>query len=422
MAPGESPSSVAACPSADDLRAYGLGRLPLPRLEAVAEHIDDCPACQATLRGLQDGSDTLVSQLRRLAPPKIPAEDETRTASGEQSATAVSTDSDRDEVVWAGRKRLGEYELLEPLGGGGMGLVFRARQVPLNLIVALKVIRTGDFASPAEKARFRTEGEAIARLKHPNVVQVHHFGEADGLPYFSMEFLNGGSLSRRLADEPMPARPAAELVRTLALAVQAAHYQKIVHRDLKPGNVLLAADGTPKISDFGLAKLLDADSGQTATSAAIGTPTYMAPEQARADGSDVGFAVDIYALGVILYQALVGHPPFRGATPAATMELVKTQPVPPPTQEQPALSRDLEAVCLKCLEKDPAKRYASARDLADDLDNWLDLRPTRARPRNRLDRTLLAMRRRPRLTALAAACLLAGVATATALHYTDRDR
>ena len=216
------------------------------------------------------------------------------------------------------------YEILGELGRGGMGVVYRARQVRLNRPCVLKMILGGAHAGAEAAARFLAEAEAVARLQHPNIVQIHHIGEADGLPFFELEYVDGGSLDRRLDGTPWPARRAAELVEALARGVAEAHRQGIVHRDLKPGNVLLAADGTPKITDFGLAKSLAADSGLTRTDSIMGSPGYMAPEQAEGKTKQVGPLADVYALGAILYELLTGRPPFRGATVLETSSRSRT--------------------------------------------------------------------------------------------------
>ncbi|HXG10786.1 MAG TPA: serine/threonine-protein kinase [Gemmataceae bacterium] len=277
------------------------------------------------------------------------------------------------------------YEILEVLGQGGMGVVYKARQTRLNRLVALKMIRAGANAGPQELERFRTEAEAVARLEHPNIVQIYEIGEQGGRPFLALEFVRGGSLARRLDGTPLPACQAARLVQTLARAVHHAHQQGIVHRDLKPANVLLTADGTPKIADFGLAKRLDADRGQTQTGAVLGSPSYMAPEQAEGRIKEIGPAVDIYALGAILYELLTGRPPFQGATLLETLEQVRGHDPVPPRDLQPSVPRDLETVCLKCLEKTPGRRYASALELADDLQRFLDGDPIRARSATLLD-------------------------------------
>jgi hypothetical protein len=271
------------------------------------------------------------------------------------------------------------YEVLEELGRGGMGVVYKARQAGLGRLVALKVILAGAHAGADDRARFRAEAEAVARLQHPNVVQIHEVGERDGRPYFSLEFCPGGSLDGRLAGTPLPPPEAGRLVETLARAVHAAHRHGIIHRDLKPANVLLAEDGTPKITDFGLAKRLDG-SGRTRSGELLGTPSYMAPEQARGQGKAVGPAADVYALGAILYECLTGRPPFRAATWPETLQQVSAEEPVPPRRLNAAVPRDLETVCLKCLEKEPGRRYAGARDLAEDLRRFGAGEPVKARP------------------------------------------
>jgi serine/threonine protein kinase len=307
------------------------------------------------------------------------------------------------------------YELLGDLGRGGMGVVYRARQTNLNRVVALKMILAGGHAAASELARFRTEAEAIGRLQHPNIVQVHEVGEHEGRPFFSLEFCGGGSLEKKLAGTPLPAREAAQLVEMLARAMQAAHDHRIIHRDLKPANVLLTADGTPKIADFGLAKKLD-EAGQTQSGAVMGTPSYTAPEQAGGKTSDVGPAADIYALGAILYECLTGRPPFKAETALDTLrQVVSDEPVPP-SQLHSKTPRDLETICLKCLQKEPRKRYATAAELADDLGRFLRGEPVRARPVGRVERATKWTRRNPAVATLMAAVtvsLISGTAVAT---------
>jgi WD40 repeat protein len=289
-----------------------------------------------------------------------------------------------------------------------MGVVYKARQTQLGRMVALKMILSGGMAGEEELARFRTEAEAIARLQHANIVQIHEVGEHDGRPFFSLEFCSGGSLADKLNGTPLPAEEAARLLETLAQAMEAAHQAHVIHRDLKPANVLLAADGTPKITDFGLAKKLDMP-GQTHTGAVMGTPSYMAPEQAGGH-KDVGPAADVYSLGAILYELLTGRPPFKGASAWDTMQMViGTEPVAP-RQLQPKVPRDLETICLKCLQKQPSRRYASAAALADDLRRFLAGEPILAHPVGRWERGWRWCRRNPMvasLTALVAMVLLA---------------
>jgi serine/threonine-protein kinase len=272
------------------------------------------------------------------------------------------------------------YEILELLGRGGMGVVYKARQISLNRLVALKMILHGGHAGEQEWRRFRMEAEAIARLQHPNIVQVFEVGQHNGLPFSSLEFCPGGSLDRKLAGTPLDPQEAARLVLALAGAVQAAHDANIIHRDLKPANVLLAADGTPKITDFGLAKKLD-EAGQTHTGAVIGTPSYMAPEQAQ--GKKVGPLVDVYALGAILYECLIGRPPFRAATALDTLMQVVNEDAVPPRRLNPRVPAELESICLRCLHRDPDRRYRSAAELGDDLHRFLEGEPVAARARRR---------------------------------------
>ena len=253
----------------------------------------------------------------------------------------------------AGPPHFPGYEVRELLGRGGMGIVYRAWHRRLNRHVALKMLLAGAYARPEERERFLREAEAVAGLRHPNIVQVYDVGDLDGRPYFTMEFVEGGSLAQRLAGTPMPAGEAAALVATLAEAVQAAHDGGIVHRDLKPANVLLTADGTPKVTDFGLARRLDGGAGLTQSGAPLGTPSYMAPEQAQGKSDTVGPAADVYALGAILYEMLTGRPPFRAETAAETLrQVIDDEPVPP-SRLNARVPRDLETICLKCLRKEP---------------------------------------------------------------------
>ena len=298
------------------------------------------------------------------------------------------------------------YEILEELGRGGMGVVYRARQVRLDRPCALKMILGGAHARPEAAARFLAEAQAIARLQHPNIVQIHHIGEADGLPFFELEYIDGGSLDKTLDGTPWAARRAAGLVELLAGAVAEAHRLGIVHRDLKPGNILLTADGTPKITDFGLAKSLGTDSGLTATDSIMGSPSYMAPEQAAGQTKQLGPPADVYALGATLYELLTGRPPFRGATILETLEQVKTVEPVPPSRLVPGLPRDVETIALKCLQKEPGKRYDSAAALAEDLRRFLDGEPIVARPVPAWERAWRWCRRHPAPAALTAAVVL----------------
>jgi len=272
----------------------------------------------------------------------------------------------------------GDYEVIEELGRGGMGVVYKARHTRLGRPVALKMILSGSHASAQQQARFLAEARAVARFQHPHIVQIHEIGEHDGRPYFSLELVEGGSLAERLKQSPLPDTEAARLMEVLARAVHHAHGRGVVHRDLKPANVLLTPDGTPKVADFGLARFLGADGGQTADGGVVGTPSYMAPEQAAGRGGEVGPLTDVYALGAILYQCLTGRPPFQGATLMETLSLVQQEPPDRPRLYNPRVSASLQAICLMCLAKDPHDRYPSAEALADDLGAYLRGEPVRA--------------------------------------------
>ncbi len=251
-----------------------------------------------------------------------------------------------------------DHETLDKIGQGGMGAVYKARDTKLGRIVAIKTISDRQNARGVDRERFRAEAQAIARLRHPHIIAIYAIGDHEGCPYFSMEYAERGSLGRLIAEGPMAASDAALTLEKLATAVQTAHLAGIVHRDLKPSNVLLMQDGSPKIGDFGLAKLLESDSGQTLSGQILGSPSYIAPEQAEGRSKLVGPTADIYALGAVLYQSLTGRPPFLGETPIETLKLVVSTEVVRPRQLRPGIPRDLETICLKCLEKDARKRYA----------------------------------------------------------------
>ncbi len=291
------------------------------------------------------------------------------------------------------------YDILKMLGRGGMGVVYQARQVKLNRLVALKMVLAGVHAGTEQLARFQREAEAVARLSHRNIVQIHEVGEHDGLPFFVMEFVQGGTLAGKLQSGPLPPREAAQLLETLARAVQHAHQQGVIHRDLKPANILLAEqpaeNAVAKIADFGLAKLLDNDAEATPSGAVMGTPGYMAPEQAQGRSRQVGPATDVYGLGAILYACLTGRPPFQAKDPLdIILQVLNDEPVSP-SQVRPGLPADLVSICLKCLDKRPGRRYASALALADDLRRFLDGEPIRARPTSLSQRAVKWARRRP---------------------------
>lgn len=271
------------------------------------------------------------------------------------------------------------YDIAGLVGRGGMGVVYKARQKELQRDVALKMVLSGASASAEERARFRTEAKAVAQLQHPNIVQIYEIGEQAGCPFLALEYVGGGSLAQKIDGKPLTPRRAAELVADLARAVQHAHEQGIVHRDLKPANVLLTQSGVAKIADFGLAKRIDGELSHTQTGAVLGSPSYMAPEQAEGKVRAIGPATDVYALGAILYELLTGRPPFVASSFLETLEQVRFHEPPPPQTLQPKVPLDLATICLKCLEKRPALRYASAQELAEDLQRFLDGEPITAR-------------------------------------------
>lgn len=411
-----------------------LGRRPDP-----AELYDRFPAWQDRLRRLLSVHDLFGVD----GPGEEVGIDEATETARDPAPTRGSSSVSSVECLADHPRRIGPYEVLEEIGRGGMGIVYRARHLELDRIVALKMI------SPSQndrnhRLRFRREAESAARLQHPNIVQVYEVGEENGVSYLAMEYVAGGSLEERLNGPPLSERQAVELTATLAKAMQVAHDLGVVHRDLKPGNVLLqdkakevpAGDvhGSrtahtapamqtpatssssacitrepalmPKISDFGLAKRSWEHAQQkTRTGAILGTPAYMAPEQATGSAGDVGPAADVYALGAILYESLTGRPPFHAISLLETLEQVRVQEPIPPTRLRPSISRDIETICLKCLEKRPSARYASADALADDLDRFLSGRPITARPTGPVERTYKWAKRRPALASLTAAVL-----------------
>jgi WD40 repeat protein/tRNA A-37 threonylcarbamoyl transferase component Bud32 len=398
------------CPPSERLRALLADALTSGEGESVEAHVEGCAACQQALEELTGGA--AAGPGGRPAAEAATLSPAGRASGRAQAHTSLLSLPTAGEAVPPDVTQVPGYEVLGVLGRGGMGVVYKARQVALGRLVALKMVLAGGHATHEERARFKAEAEAVARLQHPNVVQIHEVGEHQGLPFFSLEFCPGGSLAGKLDGTPWIADRAAGLVETLAHAVQGAHDKGVVHRDLKPANVLLTEDGEPKVTDFGLAKRLDADAGQTRTGAVLGTPSYMAPEQAGGKVREVGPAADTYALGAILYELLTGRPPFRAATPLDTVLLVLGEEPVPPRRLNPQVPRDLETVCLRCLRKELARRYASARELAEDLGRFRRGEPVRARPVGAGERLWRWCRRNPALAATAALAALALIATA----------
>ncbi|HEV3260827.1 MAG TPA: protein kinase, partial [Gemmataceae bacterium] len=401
-----------------------------------------CPECGAEALPVAElGADQVADRATHLYPQgrstQMPPPEALASTAAWENPSRTGAPRLAARVTEPAPRHIAGYEIVGVLGRGGMGVVYQARQVKLNRLVALKMILAGQHAGPEQLARFRAEGEAVARLQHANIVQIHEVGEHDGQPFFSLEFVEGGSLAHKLAGVPEPPAQAARLVETLARAIEAAHQRGIIHRDLKPANVLLTADGTPKITDFGLAKHLQVEPGEgepgegepgvstagglTATGAVLGTPSYMAPEQATGKAGEMTAAVDVYALGAILYELLTGRPPFRAATVLETLEQVRTVEPVAPSRLQPKVPRDLETICLKCLEKEPGKRYPSAQELAEELGRFLRQEPIQARPVSQAERLWRWCRRNPVVAGLAASVAVA-VVTAFVLVTLSRNQ
>lgn len=385
-----------ACPSRGELAAFNLGNLSEARLEAIVDHLERCTRCEAALDSLEREADPVVAALKGLS------------GAGSFPVAPAST-------VVAPPAQIDGYEILGELGRGGMGVVYKAWHAKLHRVVALKMLLGGDFARDDYRVRFRAEAEAFARLQHPNIIQIFDIGEwyapaaSAPVPYFTLECVEGGSLGARMAGNPLPPQRAASWLSTLARAVHHAHGQGIVHRDLKPSNVLLTADGQIKLGDFGVAKQLSGSDLKTLGGLLVGTPEYMAPEQADGQGGDAGPSADVYALGAILYAMLTGRPPFQSASVLDTLEQVRSQEPVSPRRLQPAIPRDLETICLKCLNKDPKRRYAGADELAEDLDRFSDGLTIRARPAGPAETAWKWARRRPSVALLSAATVLVTV-------------
>jgi serine/threonine protein kinase/tetratricopeptide (TPR) repeat protein len=435
------------CPSREQLRLLLAEQLGDAERGPLEDHVEGCATCQEALQQLLEADGPEAASIRALGEqpgPTAPTTVEERAATPRPPAGELP------------RPAIPGYEILSELGRGGMGVVYQARQLSLNRIVALKVLRAGSLAGSAELLRFRAEAATLARLQHPNIVQIYEIGEHAGLPYLALEYVPGGSLADHVAARPQPPRDAARLVETLARAAHAAHQAGVVHRDLKPANILLQRDSPqrhkghkenterekesslvpplcslclcgefffPKLGDFGIAKRLD-EAGPTHSGQVMGSPNYMAPEQAAGKSKEIGPAADVWALGAILYELLTGRVPFQAETPLETLvQVVHTEPVPP-SRLLPKLPRDLETICLKCLQKDPHKRYATAADLADDLGRYHAGEPIRARPVGPLERAWKWARRRPAVAGLLAALVLVVAGSLAGLTglYLDANR
>jgi WD40 repeat protein len=372
------------CPSRPELEEFLTDGLHDDGQSRVLAHLESCSDCQQILEGLTAGP---VGDVRRPRADDLPA----------------GSDGDGPGPLGS---RIGNYTVIRELGHGGMGVVYLAEQANLKRLVALKVIRHGINATPEEVARFCDEAEAVARLQHPNIVQIHEVGGHDGVYYLALEYVEGGSLDQHLAGTPQEPVVAARLIETLARAIHHAHRRGILHRDLKPANILMSGESAvAKVTDFGLAKRLEPGDARTQSGLILGTPSYIAPEQASGKSGEVGPSVDIYGLGAILYEMLTGRPPFKGATALSTLEQVVSQEPVAPSRFHRQIPRDLETICLKCLEKQPGRRYPTAEGLADDLHRFLSGRPILARPIGAWGRAWKWARRRPIEACLTAAVL-----------------
>jgi hypothetical protein len=411
-----------------ELRAFLLGDLPEPEADSVTSHLESCPDCEAAAGRLDGLSDRMVRSLQRVlgedANGPLPRVKEAPTLAG--AGEPLAPDGPTHVAAADRLPHVEGYELLEELGRGGMGVVFRARHLRLNRVVALKVILSGAFASPDELRRFRLEAEAAAQLDHPHIVPLYEAGEQDGLPYFSMKLVEGTRLSaqvRRLSRDP---RAAVRLLLSVARAVHHAHQRGVIHRDLKPANILIDAGGEPHVTDFGLARRVGAGAGATQSGAVVGTPSYMAPEQAAGGAKSLTTAADVYSLGAILYELAAGRPPFCADTVVGTMRQVRDDQPASIRRLNPAVDRDLETICLKCLCKNPEDRYGSAALLADDLECWLRDEPIAARPRSALQRFWSWRRREPALAgslmAVGVLLLVVAVGSPIAAYQINRER
>ena len=421
------------CPSEDTLAGLLADALSTDERDAVVQHVEDCALCRQELARLSEISDAATWQCAEHLSPCDKAEEDVvrrlKLVRRSPAPIAVRPGGNPNRKPWHGKLAAAAtidfeipsvpgYEIIEILGRGGMGIVFKARQIALQRIVALKMLQNLGRAGEKVTARFRAEADAIARLQHPNIVQIYDVGEVAGRPYFVLEYVAGGNLAQHLSGTPQSARMASEFIEVLARAVQAAHANGVVHRDLKPANILLVpahegaagavditrspnalvADGSllkaiPKIVDFGLAKMVNRDldaqrlGNLTVTGDLVGTPSYMAPEQATQSGAPVGPAADVYALGAIFYELLTGRPPFKGETILDTvLQVLHSEPVPV-TSLQPNVPRDLETICVKCLRKEPHHRYSSASELAEDIQRFLRGEPIKAPPRGTVEKT-----------------------------------
>ncbi len=398
--PKDAPADTVALPNAEAPPSLTLSLSDYQASRAFTLDGSEAPAAKpADDRGIGSTEEGGTVDFRS---PVRPANDAFQTHLFQTDGTPIAEPTrKKDKVPLPPPKPIPGYEIIATLGRGAMGAVYMARHVQLDRIVALKMVLAGERALASDRAQFLSEARAVAQLAHPNILQIYEVGERDGQPYFSLEFLEGGTLQEKLEKYSMPPRESAQLIETLARALHYAHQKGILHRDIKPANVLMTTDGAPKFADFGLALRLDRNEAHNPRDRIVGTPMYMSPEQASGS-SDIGPATDIYALGATMYEMIVGRPPFRGSTIMDTLKMVKTIEPVPPRQLQPNVPADLQTICLKCLHKDPAQRYKTAEAFANDLRNYLEGRPIDARPASTWEKTWKWSRRNPAAASLIA--------------------
>ena len=404
---------------ATHLEAVEAGESP-DRDALIAEHPDLANELQSFFAN-QDQMQAVVSDLDEpTIAPNASAEEATLPPSNaNEEATLPPSGSEEGSPIGTKVRYFGDYELLEEIARGGMGVVYKARQINLNRIVALKMILSGQLASDEDVQRFYAEAEAAANLDHPGIVPIYEVGEHEGQHYFSMGYIEGESLADTIRDAPLSPRQAAEYVKKIAEAIAYAHERGVIHRDLKPANVLLDRYGEPKVTDFGLAKKVEGDSDLTATGQVLGTPSYMPPEQAAGNLDEIGPLSDVYSLGAVLYCLLTGRPPFQAASHLdVLMQVLDQRPLALRTLNQ-SIPRDLETICLKCLRKETHRRYGAAVELADDLGRWLNSEPIEARPVSRSEKGWLWCKRRPAIAGMMVLILVV-IVVSTALLLLER--
>jgi formylglycine-generating enzyme required for sulfatase activity/tRNA A-37 threonylcarbamoyl transferase component Bud32 len=436
-------------PGDEALRALSLGQLTEAELAHVSDHLTECPECCRRIDQL-DTDDPLLARVQKgdasrekalVGPTQRSSAVRALRQAHEAKSATQKRDSEAAPVIVPAPKWVGDYDILAEVGRGGMGVVYKARHRGLNRLAALKMVLAGEFASATQELRFRREAELAARVRHPNIVQVYEIGSYEGRPFLAMEWVEGGSLANRLDGKPWPPGEAAALIETLARAIDVAHLEGIVHRDVKPANVLLSFsrdaqrsagddalpsaspsnEAIPKITDFGLAQPIEGGQTMTQSGFLVGTPGYMAPEQASGKRALVGPATDIYALGVVLYQLLTGQLPFRADSTLELLRAVTSDEPTRPRRLQPRLPRDLEAITLHCLEKEPARRYPTALALAEDLRRFQERKQVKARPVGAVARLARACRRRPLVALLLALLIVSLLRAPTGVFWNWRE-